>query len=174
VVLPAIMAVSAGIQLGGTVLGMIGQAKAAAAQRAAAEYDAAIMEARAADTERIGSVSAAERVADGWRMLGEQRVAFATQGVSLDSEVVDSVAAAEIATATHDANTIRINASKEAWGMRTNASSIRRGGRAAFQNGMFSMAATGLTGAASSGMMAAQAWSAMPSAAPAQAPVQAV
>jgi len=78
VVLPAIMAVSAGIQLGGTVLGMIGQAKAAAAQRAAAEYDAAIMEARATDTERIGSVSAAERVADGWRMLGEQRVAFAT------------------------------------------------------------------------------------------------
>jgi hypothetical protein len=141
-------AIIGGMMIGGSVLGALGQLEAGKQQRAAAEYDAKILEIQATDAEKRGMQDAAQVRNEGSQLEGDQIAAFASQNVSLDSEVSQALIADTSRIVNENANTVVLNASKEAWGLRAQAKSVRRGGQMAQSQAKWGAATTLFSGAA--------------------------
>lgn len=120
--------------------------RGAEAQKASAKYeaDAARRNAGLADLEAAGAL---RRGADAEarhrlqvaQLAGQQRNAFAANGIALDSGSALDVLGDTAALGELDALTIRLNAEREAWGLRAGAAGI--GGQA----GLASAEASGTT-----------------------------
>lgn len=155
--------IALGLVAGGTALSATGQVKAGnAAERAGAA---------AADREiynsRVAELLSADALARGFdeesrfrtqvrTLIGSQRAAFAGQNVDVGSGSAADVQADAAYLGELDAQTIRLNAAREAWGYQVEAEDrrmaadvARKGGQAAASAGRWGAAATGLSGAGS-------------------------
>jgi fructose-1,6-bisphosphatase/sedoheptulose 1,7-bisphosphatase-like protein len=122
----AVMAVGAVQQYGAT--------KAAGkAQQQLGDYNAAVDEMKAKDSEARGIQSEFENRLTTRKLIGSERVAFAASGVDIgdpDSTAVNVMKDTAKLSAL-DNLTIRMNAAREAWGYRAQAVSDKYGGDAA-------------------------------------------
>lgn len=118
------------------------------AQRAA-KINAARMRATAADVERIANVEAGGVRTDATKIIGEQRAMVGASGIDTSVGSVVDMAAYTRAQAELDAQKLKNNAAREAWGIRTQAAEVQRQGRAAKTAGKMQAIGTILGGASS-------------------------
>lgn len=133
------MAMTAGIglMLVGGGFSAYSQYNAGKDQRALGEFNASVSEQRAQDAGVRGEWSVGRLREDTRKLIGSQRTAFAASGVDItdpDSTAVN-VFADTAALSELDAQTIRYNAQREAWGHRMDAENFRRGGQVAYEAG---------------------------------------
>lgn len=142
-----------GITAATTAYSANAQLKAGKAQQAIADRNAALLEDQAQDVVTQG-LEEGNRIKRRARELkGEQRTSAAAQGIDINSSVVDSVEYGADASAFTDAEIIRQNAWREAYGIRKQAEFRREEGLYARKNARNEAIATTLGGASS---MAAQ------------------
>lgn len=100
-------------------------------QKQLLETNARIAEINAADALRRGERLATEQKRAGRRLVGEQRVALAAQGVEIDSGSALQLQEETAGLAAQEALTTRNNAWREAWGYKTEALAANTQGRMA-------------------------------------------
>lgn len=150
VAIPAILGAG---QIGLGVLGMDQASKQAKAERERGKFQQQIfnlnadaVEAQAGEVMQQGDQQAA-RYADSARSVtGKQSAAYAGQGVDVASGVTKNVQAETVQTAVRDMLTIKDNAWRQSWGMKQEASNLRRQGRLAAMGGNASANSTLVTG----------------------------
>jgi hypothetical protein len=115
---PVVGAVGLGMQV-------IGQVKEAKAQNQALDYNARVAEQNAQlsqmqadDANRRGEEDARRQRAKAAALRSDQRAAFAASGVMVDSTSALDVLEDAARWGEDDAQTLKLNASKEAWGYR--------------------------------------------------------
>ena len=121
-------AVMAALSIGGSILNVIGQKRAADAGSELAEFNAAIAEQQASEAVQRGKEEADRFRTSVRGLIGSQRAGFAGQNVDIGvgspvDVVVDAAFLGEL-----DVLTIQTNAAREAWGFRVQAENFRRGG----------------------------------------------
>lgn len=122
------------------------QHQAGQAQKSIANRNAKLLDASAADALERGNEEALASRRRTRLLVGEQRVAAAAQGIDANSGVaMDLQDQAQMHGAADEA-TIRKNAWREAWGIRTQASNQRLEGRYAARAGTNNAIGTGLGG----------------------------
>lgn len=142
----AVSAGSAVVGAGVSAAGAISTANAASAageaQKQAAEADAKQLEgnaklARAAafDAEHRGNVEAGKAREQAGRVVGEQREAYGSSGVDVNSGTAARLQDDTRAIGTIDAQTILNNAAREGWGLRTQADQMVKQAKQARQQG---------------------------------------
>lgn len=130
------MAASIGIVVGlvGAGVSAGGSAKAGRKAKRIGAFNAQVAEQQAEDA-LVRGREAEDQLRSGVRkLMGQQRVGFAAQGISLndvDSSAVD-VEEDTIKQRDRDVERIRFNAGREAWGFRMQAINARMGGNAQF------------------------------------------
>lgn len=154
------MGATAGIvAAGASVAGGISEAQAAEAQgdfaRAQAEENARLAEAQAADIETRGQKEAGQFRRKVRGVVGSQRAALAAQGIDIGSGTAKDIAEETAAIGEQEASQIRINAIRQAFGVRTQAINTRAQGefdQIAGKSAASSALLTGGLGAISSGL----------------------
>lgn len=131
-----------------TVADVVGQTKAGNAAKSTGDYNAAVAELQAKDAISRGKYDE-ERFRQGVKLLiGSQRAGFAAQGVDVGVGTAVDVQADAAFLGELDAQQIKRNAAREAWGYEVEAENYRRGGQAAQTASRFGVAGTVLgTGA---------------------------
>lgn len=144
----------------GTGVSVYGQMQAADAQKAQANYTAAIgrnnaiLAGRAADDARAkGEADAASRAQQGAQLLGRQRAVFAGNGVLVDNGSALDIGADTAAQNKVDELTIRSNAQKQALGFEAQGANFTNQANLADLSGSnaYSAGMTGAFGSALSG-----------------------
>lgn len=124
--------VGIGIGLIGGAMSAQGSKQAGKAAKRMAGFNASVAEQQADDALARGR-EAEDQLKSGVRKLvGSQRAGFAAQGVSLADEDGSAVQVEEdtFTSQNADLERIRVNAGREAWGFRMQASNYRMGGAA--------------------------------------------
>jgi hypothetical protein len=169
------MGLMTGIALGiaafGTATSVIGQQKSGrAAQRAAEsqaeqfEFNAAIADLQADDALARGADEEARLRAGVRSLVDQQRVGFAAQGVDVGYGSAADVQADAAFLGELDAQRLKANAEREAWGFQVNAEDLRRGADVARKGGQAARtaanwgSATTVLGTSSSLMLARYGW----------------
>lgn len=141
--------------------GLAGTAVSAYSQIAAGNYNASVanqnaknLDQSARDTIDRGETAAARSGVATQRLLGSQRAAAAASGIDAGSGSALDILVSTAGIGELDAQTIRNNAAREAWGLRSEAAAQRAQGRFAKSAGKFGAGSTLLTGLASAGMSA--------------------
>lgn len=145
----------AALPIVGIGLGMIGsgvQAKSQYDQGVAADEaartNARRMRAQAADVKAIANTEAGKVRTEATKIIGEQNVAFSASGVDASVGSPAALAAYSRAQAELDAQKMKNNAAREAWGINAQATETVRMGRAAKKAGKYAAIGTILGGAA--------------------------
>lgn len=144
----------AGVSLIGTAVGVGAQLQAGAAAGGTAEFNARMMELEAKDTIDRGEQSVAEIEREGRMMVGEQRAVLAAQGIDINDGTAADLQASTVRTTLDTIARVRADAALQAWGLRTNARSVRRSGAYAQQGARLNALGMGLSGVAQAGSMA--------------------
>lgn len=141
-------AVLAGLGLAVSAIGggisAIGSANTGAAADTAAKDNAKVLDAAAVDTLKRGAAAAGQVRQEGSKVAGEQKVAIAANGVELSSGSARAVLADSALANEADAQAVTTSAAKEAWGLKKQATHLRKHGAAA--------AAAGTVGAVGSAL----------------------
>lgn len=148
------MGATAALMGAGTALSVYGQIEAGKANQKINEYNAMMLDGQATDAIARGEEAVGITAEDARSLYGAQRTAIAGQGVNLDSETAQAIAADTEATAKRNIRTIRGNALREAWGFKAQAKGARMAGKYAYQGAMLNAAGSLLTGAAQTSAMA--------------------
>jgi hypothetical protein len=131
-----------------TILGIAAQQQAAEANKAVGEYNARIQEMQAVDALARGRESEDELSAKARGLVGEQRVALAGQGIDLDtSRTADRILTQTERDYSADVNRLRLNALREAWGLKEQAKATRYAGDLGQVGAAYNTIGSGLTGA---------------------------
>jgi hypothetical protein len=142
------MGAAAGIMGASTVLGIAAQQQAAEANRLISEYNAKNLEAQAVDAIARGREAEENLAGDARKLVGEQRVAMAGQGIDLDtSRTAGRILDETERLYSEDVGRIRLNALREAWGLKEQAKGVRYAGALGQQTAAFNTIGAGLTGA---------------------------
>lgn len=141
-------ATGAVMQGAGTGLDLYGQYQAKKANEAINGYNAKVLDLQAVDAIKRGEESVGNVLTAARGLNGTQRAAFAAQGIDLSSDTVNQVANDTQEQAARDVRTARTNAAREAWGLRTQAQSLRTNSKYANRTADFRMAGSALTGTA--------------------------
>ena len=137
-----IMGVAYGIQ-------MLSKLKSGSNQNKLAQFNAQVSEQQATDALMRGKDDE-ERFRQGVKtLIGSQRASFAGNNVDIASGSAADVQADAAFLGELDAQTIRTNAMREAWGYRQQAEEYRRGGQAALSAARWGAAETALSGTGS-------------------------
>lgn len=147
----------AGVSLIGTGIGAWSQWRAGQDAKHAANFNARMMDLEAKHTIDQGEAAAADIDRTGRIMIGEQRAGLAGQGVELGEGTAEALQLDTIARTRDAIARTRADAALAAWGLRTNAASVRRSGRMAARGGTMNAIGTGLSGTAQAGAMFARA-----------------
>ncbi len=142
----AIAAGSAVVGTGAMVAGGVVQANAQSEAASQTEKQALLAEQQAIDNQKLANRSAADVLRIGGveagrvrtqasQVVGEQRAAYASSGVDVDSGTAMDVQIAARMIGELDANTIRNNAAREAWGIKTQGRQMRKQGEQARKQG---------------------------------------
>ena len=136
VIVGAIAGVAA---VGVGVYGAVSSANAASEQadyqKRQAEINAGYAEQAAQDAIKRGEISVGNIREQGRKVIGSQKVGFASQGIDLSSGSVQDVAKDTQAAIEKDVMTTRNNALRDAWGYRTSGLNYRSQGELAQQAG---------------------------------------
>lgn len=112
--------------VGSTLLDLQQQGVAAAQRGIEAEENEKVANDAAADAIARGEVESGKARREGTQLIAKQRVAYATSGIDGTSGTAAQVAAESRAMSELDAQTLRNNAMREAWGFKQKAKQIRR------------------------------------------------
>lgn len=140
----AAIAAPVGAQIIGGFLQGSAQQEEGLRQEIALRQQARLAELAAADALIRGQREAGQSRMQGSQIIGEQQVAAAASGVEASSGTPAALAAQTRAFAALDAETARVNAAREAWGLRTNAKQLRSEASAARARGTSAAIATGI------------------------------
>jgi hypothetical protein len=144
-----VLAIGAG--LAGTAMSAVGQIQAGKYNAAVADQNARNLDRAALDAENRGDYAAAKQGVATQRILGSQRAAAGAMGIDMSSGSALDILVATAGIGEEEAQTIRNNAAREAWGLRSEAAQQRVQGRLARRQGILGGATTILTGLASAG-----------------------
>jgi hypothetical protein len=143
------------ISLGALALGAIGtgvkafgEYQSGQSQQQAAESNARLAEAAAGDALSRGEEQAVRIRGQTDRLIGQQRAAYGANGVDLSQGSPLDVMLGSRRVSEEDIRTTRMNATREAWGLRTQAQAFRDQGSAAANAGLFGALGTGIAGGA--------------------------
>ena len=130
----------------GTAVQAYGQVQEGKAARKAAEYDAANKQAQARDAINRGNIEQEQQRQKTEKLKGAQRAAMGASGVDVDSGSYGDVLLDTVTMGEKDAQTIRTNALRSAWGLENDAAITLFKGEAAEAAGKTRAAGTILTG----------------------------
>jgi hypothetical protein len=139
-----------------TGINAVGQANAGAAANEVAKKNAHLSDVAAVDAEQRGSKQAGEARMKGTDIVGEQRLATAASGVEVGVGTSAQLAEDTRAAAELDAQTIKANAAREAWGFRTQGTDFRTQGAQAEARGNYGAVASLLEGGSNTANLAAK------------------
>lgn len=132
----------------GTGVSVYGQVQAGRAQRKVANYNARVQEIAARDAEHRGRIEEGKQREGTARLLAAQRARLAAGGVDIDSGSALELLTGTAEVGEMDALTIRSNAAREVWGLRTGAGLTRAEGQHAYTAGVLGGISTAASGAA--------------------------
>lgn len=139
-------------------LSMVGAASQANAQREQGEYqrmqaneNARMMELQAEDAVKRGDQAASGVRKNAIKTRADQRAAMAANGINMDEGSALSLQEETQAMGEEDVRTVKNNAWREAWGLRTQAQNTRASGGMAESAGKNAASMTLLTGAVRAG-----------------------
>lgn len=128
--------------------------KAADANARAGRRNAGLAEDAASDALQRGEQDAAKVQRDGDAVVAQERVGFAAQGVDIASGSAAQVMMDTAGITAEDVQTVRNNAQREAWGLKTQAANMRADARDTSRAGAYALGA-GIIGGVASGVSAA-------------------
>lgn len=140
--LPVLAGIAIGSSILGGVLQGLGAKQQADAAREAALENARLARLAAADAVRRGEQQAGLVRRDASRVIGQQRVAYAASGVDVGVGSPVNVAGDTRMIAEMDAEVIRNNAAREAWGYRRQGAQFSQQASAANAAGQYAIAST--------------------------------
>jgi len=141
-------AVAIGFLAVSSVVSAAGGAAAGKANQKIAEQNAKIGRLQAADVIRRGEEETSLIRKQSQLIKGEQTAAFAGQGITLDSDIVEAISINTDLEIENEVATVRNNAAKQAWGLRVGAKQDSFQGQIARRQGISGAAGTLLGGAA--------------------------
>lgn len=124
-----------------------------------AQQNANLEDYRAEQVGRSGAMAEEQHRQKVRQMVGTQRASLAANGIDLGSGTAEDMIGDTWSMGEADALTIRYNAMQEAWGLRTNATNLRSGGKAAVIRGKNEATGTYLSTAGSLMSMGASGYS---------------
>lgn len=131
----------------GTGVKAFGEYSAGQSQQQAAEFNAQLADAGAADALTRGEEQAVRIRGQTDRLIGQQRAAYGAAGVDLSQGSPLDVMVGSRRVSEEDIRTVRMNATRESWGLKSQAQEFRRQGGAAAAAGLFGALGTGIAGA---------------------------
>ena len=131
---------------GTAAYGAYAQNKAGKEQQNLANRNASMIDAQAEDAITRGNEEAGALRMRTKKLVGAQKAALAGQGVSVGSEVAGDLRDDALGMSMQDEQQIRKNAFRDAWGLKTQASNQRLGGRYARRAGQSQAIGTVLGG----------------------------
>jgi hypothetical protein len=141
------------ISLGALALGVIGtgmkafgEFQSGQSQQQAAEFNATMAEAGAGDALNRGEEQAVRIRGQTDRLIGQQRAAYGAAGVDLSQGSPLDVMVGSRRVSEEDIRTTRMNATREAWGLKSQAQEFRKQGAGAANAGLFGALGTGIAG----------------------------
>lgn len=140
-------AIGAASSLIGTGVSAIGQMQQGKQQAAVAKTNAELSQQRALDAQRRGSVAEGQQRTQYQRFIGAQRAAMGASGVVSDVGSSGDVLAETAGMGERDAQQLRVNAEREAWGFANEANMYGYQAKTARQSGIYKAGATFLGGA---------------------------
>lgn len=136
----------AAIAVGGATISAVGSVAGGIGEADAARRGAGFLDMQAGDARVRGEVEASQYRRLGSQMMAQQRVAAGVSGVegkSVDDLMFDTALMSE-----RDAEQVRTNAAREAWGYSVQAEELRQHGRTAIPRGVLGGTGTLLGGLA--------------------------
>ncbi len=143
----ALGAAAAGLSMVSTIFGGLAQRKAARAKAEVMERNVDLANYQASDALGRGDVAAKIRRQQAQQTAGEQRTALAAQGIDVNSGTAADIQGNTTYLGELDAQTIRNNAAREAWGYQVQAQDYQIGADFTRAEGDNEMISTLLTGA---------------------------
>lgn len=139
-------ALAVGASIAGTTLSAYTAIQQGNATGKAAQYNAQTLRASARDAVARGEVSAQQASEQGRQIIGANRTRTLAAGIDASSGSALDILAGTAGVIQQDVATIRSNAAREAWGMRTEATNILYQGAAARRASRLGAGGTILTG----------------------------
>ena len=143
--------VGAVVQVGSALYTAHAQEQAAAANAGISRYNAQVADLQAAQALDQGEFAAGQIGSKSRVMVGDQRAAYAAQGIDVNSGSAAEVQQATQEISKRDIDTVRLNAMRAAWGYKTQAQSLRMAADAGIAAGNNQAIGSVLTGAAEAG-----------------------
>lgn len=133
----------------GTAMTAYGQMQQADAADKAAKYNAEVADMQAKDAINRGNIEAEKQRLKAQQVAGAQRAAMGASGAQVDSGSFSNILLDTATTGEKDAQTIRTNAMRQAWGLESQAEIDLYQGKQAKSAGYMAAGGTLLTGASS-------------------------
>lgn len=133
----------------GTAANAYGKIRAGNDTKGIYDLNAGLAERQAQDAEQRGEIDAGRMRRKTEQVIGAQRTSLAAQGVDVNRGSALDVQADTAYLGELDVQTIKNNAAKEAWGLRTQAADYRNRGKIAKREGEFGAYTTVLSSAGS-------------------------
>ena len=130
----------------GTAVSAYGQIQQGRTQRAIADRNATVLNYQASDAAVRGSQEEQIQRQKVQQLIASQTAAAGASGADVGSKSFGDVMAQTAATGELDAQQIRMNAMREAWGFKTQAEGLKWQGAAAEKAGYLGAAGTAITG----------------------------
>lgn len=141
-------AVAAAAAAAGTATSIVSQQRAAAARARQAENNARIAEFQKSDAIQRGAFEARRRVIQGRRVASRAEALIGVSGVEATGSALNPLQRIAV-NASLDAQTIKANAARAAWGFGVQSSNLLDQARDVRQAGILGSIGTGISGAAS-------------------------
>jgi hypothetical protein len=140
--------ITIGLMAAGSLLDATGQIRAGNERKKIADRNAELADFAAVDAEKRGATEAGLARMKTSKVVGQQAAAIGSSGVDIASGTPQAVMDETRAIGELDAQTVRNNAAREAWGYRSQGQDFRDQGKLDQQTSTFGAASTLLGGAA--------------------------
>lgn len=124
----------------------MGAMEAAAAKQREAEYNAQVADMKAKDAINRGNIEAEAQRTKASKVSGAQRAAMGASGAVVDSGSFGDILLDTATTGEKDAQTVRTNALREAWGYESQSESFKLQGETAATEGQYAAMGSLITG----------------------------
>ena len=137
------------VAIAGSAMTAYGQIQQGRAAEKAAEYNAEVANIQAKDAINRGNIEAEKQSLKAQQVAGAQRAAMGASGAQVDSGSFADILLDTATTGEKDAQTIRTNAMRQAWGLESQAEIDLYQGKQAKVASQYAAAGTLITGASS-------------------------
>lgn len=140
------MGIEIALAAASTAIQAMGAMEAAAAKKREADYNAQVADMKAKDAINRGNIEAEAQRTKTAKVSGAQRAAMGASGAVVDSGSFGDILLDTATTGEKDAQTIRTNAMREAWGYENQSESYTLAGQRAETEGTWAAAGSLITG----------------------------